>query len=192
MIDATYSWLVTHPLSGELIVGLIVGVVILFLTPVLAPIVDTFWKFCAIRPQRLNIWVLKARLSSAEWEIHRVRRMSKELSYFMYTCFMGLGYMGFALAFLILIAGLLIKMDAHEAVHDAQTWMYRLPQVLQLALMFLTCACLFRFISTAYRLYRAAVDPASSLNELAVKVEMLGKKLGLNTPIGEGPAHEEP
>jgi hypothetical protein len=192
VIDAIYSWLITHPLSGELIVGLIVGFVILFFTPILAPIVDTFWKFCAIRPQRLNVWVLKARLSSAEWELYRVRRISKELSFLMYTCFKGMGYMGFVLASLIAIAVITGKIDFHRAANDAQGWIYHLARILQVALIFWVYSFFFRFLSTVDRVTKGVISPVSSLKELTAKVAKLEGKLGLNAPLGEDPAPEKP
>lgn len=191
MIDAIYSWLITHPLSGELIVGLIVGFVILFFTPILAPIVDTFWKFCAIRPQRLNVWVLKARLSSAEWELHTIRRMSIELPYLLLACFRGLGYMGLTLVSLIPGVGLVGLTVAEEAAHHTQGWIY-LPRIFLPAFIFLTFLGLFRFVSTFDLVAKAVMDPVSSLKELTVKVAKLKKKLGLNAELGDEPAPEKP
>jgi len=128
VIDAIYSWLITHPLSGELIVGLIVGFVILFFTPILAPIVDTFWKFCAIRPQRLNVWVLKARLSVLSGSSIGSDGYPRAVLLIVHLL-QGDGLYGVCPRFFNCDCGDHRQIDFHRAANDAQGWIYHLARI---------------------------------------------------------------
>lgn len=86
-MDTIHLWLQAHPLTAELFVG----IVILFVTPLVTPVVNTFWAFCSIPPQRFGKWLLKARLERAESERRSILRMRDETPHLIFACLRCLG-----------------------------------------------------------------------------------------------------
>ncbi|HEY1804643.1 MAG TPA: hypothetical protein VGG45_09185 [Terracidiphilus sp.] len=84
MLGEIYEWSKSHPLSSAIAINVIVGIALLFLSPVVAPIVNGFWKLGAVPPQRLNLWLLKARLASAESRLRTTQRIQEDIR--AYVC----------------------------------------------------------------------------------------------------------
>lgn len=86
MVQNLHAWLIANPITRDILIAFVVGLLILFLTPALSQPIETFWRFWSIPPQRINIWLLKARLSSAEHRRYRLRRMQRDMRYFVLHC----------------------------------------------------------------------------------------------------------
>lgn len=100
MVQSIHAWLIANPITRDVIIGMVVGLLILFLTPALSPAIETFWRFWSIPPQKLNIWLLKARLSSAQARRKRLQRQRYDLRYFVLSCVRCTFYMQFTLLFI--------------------------------------------------------------------------------------------
>jgi hypothetical protein len=92
-----HSWLIGHPITKDVLI-MVLGLV---LGPVVTKGVPFLWKLRAIPPQRLNVWILKARLSRAESRLHKLIGICKEPGRLTFECFLSLLYLGIALVFLI-------------------------------------------------------------------------------------------
>jgi len=177
MTEAVYSWLKAHPLTGEAIIGMIVGILIIFMTPVLSPIVTTFWKFCSIPPQRLSVWLLKARLSSAESQSKDIIRLGKDPAYLMYACFKGLGLMGVLVAMAVAGEGASIKYLILVATHSTKQIDITLGRFFIVYACLSMFAILFVIVSIINRIKKAVLSPRSSLKKLALDIARLEEKL---------------
>ena len=114
MIDALNSWLKDHPLQE----GLVFLVLSIVLTKVTLSALGTFWKFSKIPPQRLNIWILKARLSFAEAKLARFVKMRDDLKHLILSCFVVLLSVGIALVFGMVSCSEALSIQIHEATHQ--------------------------------------------------------------------------
>jgi hypothetical protein len=180
VIDTTYTWLTAHPLSSQLIVGIVVGVMILFLTPVLMPKVSTFWNFCAIPPQRLSLWWLKAKLSIAEFEFNEICKLRDELPYLIYSCFRGILNIGICLCCLILSCLVVVLQNSPLVIEPRTKLELFIGGVLFLLLVLIGYVYLFRCFAISGRVFRAVMDPESSLEALESRIAKLTEKLHLD------------
>ncbi|WP_348263194.1 hypothetical protein P8935_01240 [Telmatobacter sp. DSM 110680] len=173
MVDDAYLWLKAHPLSAEVIIGLTVGLILLLLTPVLSPMVNTFWRFCAIPPQRLNIWILKARLAGAVSQRRTFRRVTSDSKYVIYICFKAGFYAIFFITFCVATFSLLTMKEVRDASHVPIRLDYQLSQWVVGFTMALAFGILFRITSDFVTLTLAVQVPHQHLDSLTAKITKL-------------------
>lgn len=183
MTEAIHLWLAANPIKTELIIGIIVGVVVgvflLFLTPKLAPVVDVFWKFCAIPPQRLNVWMLKARLASAESKLYPVRRMKEDTHHLIFYCFWAVCHFLAAVLFIclsILLAGLATMVFL---VHVAQTVVFFSSLITAVVTLVFVFAAVVGGLNATRAINDAIFGSEATLCALAERVEVLAGRLQL-------------
>jgi hypothetical protein len=86
MIATIHNWLTEHPIWQSVIINAIVGITLI--------IIVANWKyivaFSRIPPQRLSIWLQKAKLNAAENKLYMFRRADRDSRYAvnMYTKFL--------------------------------------------------------------------------------------------------------
>ena len=187
MFDVIQSWWMAHPIAREAIFAVIFAILLFFLTPLLSPAVETFWKLWAIPPQRLNLWILKARLSSAELRLRRLLRLCSDTRYFVFTCFMGLGY-------LVLSSTCVTLSRIEAAVNEMGT-----PKISAHSLglgfyMFILPAywAMFQFLRKMNALSEAVSRPTKAKAKISSRIETLRKKLRPKGEASEGAALVEP
>jgi hypothetical protein len=113
MFAAIHSWLMAHPLTRELGWFLLT----LFVTPILAARIPVVWKFLKIPPQRLNVWILKARLSATESRLEKVRKLGSDLPYLIVACTACLSLAILAGALLNLTYLMTMRQDVAPGLH---------------------------------------------------------------------------
>lgn len=190
MIVATiHSWLIGSPIWCIVIFTLILGLILWFLEPILEPIRGTFWRFCAIPPQRLSVWILKARLSSAEMKLVWFHQICNDMRRFIYQCCLSLGS--------LVVVGVLLTMFSIViaiAGDDMHTFadLHATPSVHMRALaqvvgdlvsgaMIIMVMCGFMiYASRSFKEVTSAVlNPLDGENKLKARVARLKEKLGL-------------
>jgi len=77
-----HTWLEARPIARDLIFGAF----FLIITPLITPIVTMLWKFCTIPPQRLNKWILKARIENLIYKQMIIQRLRSDMRFFVFTC----------------------------------------------------------------------------------------------------------
>lgn len=138
----------------EWVVAFIAGIVLLFLTPVLAPIVDVFWRLFRIPPQRLGMWILKARLSSAKSRLAKVRLMRADTRFLVFHCFWSLYHLAITLivfSLCVLGVGLVGETLTVRVTHPA--------------VPFLGQIIIIPVLGYAYSLVLSASNTAMSIND---------------------------
>ena len=178
-----HDWLITHPITFA---------VMLFFAAIPFSLYATEIKqFLKIPPQRLSVWVLKARLSSAEDRLRASQRLRKDTRYFV---FVAIRVVSLDLA-LVLCTVLVIGLPLTESLPKRQTpiWLIRI------AVDVFVCGsvlCLLK--SAAYtNLLRGALFNSAEhkLNALKEKIERLRGRLekkGIVMPHAPSPAIQCP
>jgi hypothetical protein len=179
MLGSVHSWLLTNPLATEGIIGVTVGIFLLLLTPKVSPLVDTFWRFWAIPPQRLNVWVLKARLSSAESRLFKVQRMREDIRYLVFYCFWSLHGVVIVLVLLCLVVFLELVTDKSVIVHHAGTMPLSSSQMfaIELLVLIVIYVVMLLALNTAKAVKDAVLGAADMVETLEAGVEKLKARL---------------
>lgn len=183
MFDVIQFWWVAHPIAREAVFPLIIGILVLFLTPLLSPVVETFWRLWAIPPQRLSTWVLRVRLSNAEWRLYRLLRLRSDMRYFAFTCFMGLTSLLMSTSFLVL---------SYISIAIAETGISEISVRIatKCVYIFSLLACLFLLQCTSkmIALGEAVSRPTEAKAKISSRIETLQEKLRLKGEACEGVA----
>jgi hypothetical protein len=98
MLASVDNWLTAHPLWHDVLV--LVGTIAL--APFIGRMLATLQKLVSIPPQRLNIWILQARISSTDSSLQRLHRLRNDQSYLIVECLDDLSSALFAILALIL------------------------------------------------------------------------------------------
>jgi len=175
--QSIHAWLMTHPISRDFIIAAVVGILILFLTPALNPVVFTFWRFCRIPPQRLGVWALKARLASAESRQHRVARLAHEPQYLIGYSFASLVFLGLAILLMVLASALHMDSKLHGILDHSQQPIIRNLSPLAI-LSFLTgYGATLIALAMASLVLDATLTPVRSASKLASRISKLRGRL---------------
>jgi len=175
MTTTVHSWLKENPLMTEAIIGLAVGVVLLFLSPIFAPMVDSFWRFWRLPPQRLNIWILKARLASAEKKRIRLAWMRGDIRFLVFFCSRSLFFIGMALGFFLVAGG------SFAVAHWERT-LVMVPLAITIISLFTAYLLLLVAINLTKEISDAVFVPDRTKGELTRRVEELKQKLRVTSP----------
>lgn len=160
-----HAWIISHPITFA---------VFLFVAAIPFSIYSTEIKqFLKIPPQRLNVWILKARLSSAEDRLWVSNKLRNDMRFFVYVA---LRTSGLDLAAMLCTA-LTIGLPMTEIIPKQQTpiWFIRI------AVYFFLCADVACFLKAA--VYMKLLREASSvyakqkLDALNEKIENLRRRL---------------
>jgi len=135
----------------------------------------TFWKFCAIPPQRLNIWIIKARLSSAELKLRRYFKMRDDLRFLVFYSFVTLFFLGIAMTLFSIVQ---IILTVAAAMHQAG-----IPKitgsVLSIIAFLIGYVSLLIALITSIEIIKAIGNPSRTLKELLLRIENLKERLRL-------------
>jgi hypothetical protein len=191
VLDAIQSWWMAHPIAREAVFPLIIAILFLFLTPLLTPIVETFWKLWTIPPQRLSTWIVKARLSSAEEKFRRLRAIHDHLHFLVFACFADLLSLGVVLVFLGMGSLLGTATIIHWALHQATA---AAVQEAVLCLVSFVVAYLSMFLAVAlfFEILDAVLLPEETLRKLSSRIEKLRQKLEMDGKGIHTPPHAQP
>jgi hypothetical protein len=175
MFTSAQNWLNANPLWHDALV--------LVATIVLAPFITrtllTFKKFVSIPPQRLNIWILKARISSADSELQDFYRLRQDQSYLIARCFISLILT--TLAATVLVSALLL--DVSRAVvrlglHGPGNFMLGRPGLFVVSgFQLVGCCCLVYIWMSALTIRQAIIGGDTREQMLKVHLERLKTKL---------------
>jgi hypothetical protein len=124
MIESVDQWLTAHSLWHDAII-LVLTIV---LTPLISRTLSTFKKFISIPPQRLNVWILKARISSADAQLAHLYCLRQDQSYLIVKCFQCMvlmvgGSTLYIVCFLINLSGfqaLTADLVIHQITHNGE------------------------------------------------------------------------
>jgi hypothetical protein len=162
--------------AHEWVIAFVAGIILLFLTPVLAPVVDIFWKFCRIPPQRLGVWMLKARLSSAKSKLMKVREMREDTRFLIFYCFWSLLHLAVALIVFCLcilgegLVGEMISVHIQRGVPVA-------GQILLVPVLAFGYASVLSAINTAKAINDAVFVPGTAIDALEDRIKTLTARL---------------
>jgi hypothetical protein len=81
--SAIHRWLIEHPLWCVFVIAPLVSLFVIYAA-------HTLWDFFKVKPQQLNVWILKARISSADSRLQRLYRLRSDQSYLIVRCFQSL------------------------------------------------------------------------------------------------------
>jgi hypothetical protein len=115
MLTPVERWLTANPLWHDALF-LVLSII---LAPFITHVWSTFTKFVKIPPQRLNIWILQARISSTDSSLQRLHRLRNDQSYLIVECLDDLSSALFAILALILSVIALSRQQL--ALHDPHT-----------------------------------------------------------------------
>jgi hypothetical protein len=148
------------------------------IAPLLTPIVITFWKLLSIPPQRLNVWILKARLSSMLQNLKRHRRAYKDIRYLVSLCLSCLLIMILSLFLFIIAMAILFERRTTTAQH-------RHSDLPDLAMLFLFFVNSYAGVLFAHRLYVAVLNATrryeSVSRRMICRVQLLRSKIQLKS-----------
>jgi hypothetical protein len=82
-IQAIHDWIVAHPVAFPLFLAIGIGIPSSVFS-------GEIRQFILLPPQKIGIWLLKARINAIRVRAFRVRRMSKSVHYTLYQIFYGI------------------------------------------------------------------------------------------------------
>jgi hypothetical protein len=86
MFSGVHRWLVDSPLWVAFVIAPLFSAFVLYVAVAL-------WNFFKVKPQQLNIWILKARLAMAESRLHQLDRLLNDQRYLIAKCLQSIFYM---------------------------------------------------------------------------------------------------
>ncbi len=193
------DWFATHPFYGMLIAFALS----LFFVPILSPLVSTFWRFIQIPPQKLNVWILKARLASANARLKQARMLVSNQRYLILSCSSCLFVLGSSILSLITVLLLLPLLDS-DGSHKAFTVIMTYPftgsdwikhQITQQIIFFLFLSYTLFLISLdrLRRIRQAVLIETGTVESLQRKIDKLTSNLEVLSPAAvhgnDGHAH---
>jgi hypothetical protein len=130
--ESLEKWLGEHTIWHDVLVL----VLTIALAPSITRMLSTFKKFISIPPQRLNVWILKARISEVDNQLQRFYRLRNDQSYLIVECFVSLLIILLIIFLLtLLVLGLIeTRMPLSPAPHKLlpSNWRHFTPLVLRL------------------------------------------------------------
>jgi hypothetical protein len=173
MLNVLQSWLTIHPISRDLIFG----VLFLFIGPLIAPKAITFWKFFSIPPQRLGVWILRARLSGAQWRLLDFHKIHDDLPYLIFSCLRCLFYFIASQVGFVLGSCLSILLHVRLYVEHKQGALLFMDKTLLLLIMSISYVGLI-WSFTTFRRIRLVITHADYIrNDLETKILILTTRL---------------
>ena len=174
MVDAFNSWLKEHPLQD--------GVIFLVLSIVFGrygfPALAVFWKLFKIPPQRLNVWVLKARLSALEAKRARLFLAHNDEKYLILQCTRAL-VLVVCSSFLLALPCFMFLADAIEKVRHQLTTTPEAHWVLSVVMFLLGYLFSIYAVGILFEINAAVVGLESTLTRLSFKIDRIKQKLRL-------------
>ncbi len=117
-LDFIHAWIAGHSISFALILAFGIG----------APssiYASEIKQFLRLPPQRLNVWILRARLSATELKIVRIKRAQKDLRYFIFSA-LEAGVFFASWLFLPLFLGAIVVVTMqYRPEHYYSLWMWK-------------------------------------------------------------------
>jgi hypothetical protein len=153
-----HAWLISHPITLA---------VSLFIAAIPFSLYSTEIKqFLKTPPQRLSVWILKARLSSAEYRLSELQLMHEDIRYFIYTCFISLGALGMGIFFAVF--------PIIPFPHSHSGW----PDLICLYSSIVMSVAFFAYsVKVSVVVTDATMDIEGTLNALNEKIERLRGRL---------------
>ena len=155
-------WLIQHPISF--------GFATLVISCIVSIYAEPLRRFIAISPQRLSVWVLKARIDAAVSRLEQIKRYRQDFS-LMFLYFMRVVLL--VLSSLVLIA-VLIDTDITRAGK---------PSVFRTITWILTISLSQTFLFRAYLTYKYLAWPGHFSRRLYAKVTRLKERLDAKTEL---------
>jgi hypothetical protein len=116
-VQAVHDWIVAHPVAFPIFLAIGISVPSSVFS-------GEIRQFIMLPPQKIRIWLLKARINAIRVRAFRVRRMSKSVHYTLYQLFYGIFEMLMALLLMTIL--ILARMDGIAAPQHASMFAYRI------------------------------------------------------------------
>jgi hypothetical protein len=95
-IDKTFTdrWLVDNPLWVTFVIAPLFSAFLLY-------VVLALWSFVKVKPQQLNLWILRSQLLKAESKLQDFHRLREDQRYLIFSCFEYLFYLGLSITLVL-------------------------------------------------------------------------------------------
>ncbi len=177
MADAISSWSASHPLSTWVLGVVLSGLIAAWITLAW----PTIRKFCALPPQRLSLWILKARIVGVESRISVTASIRKDLRVLALSCFWTLFRWGFALAALCTANTYFAVVTLGKAAHVADTHQIFFLETAAWVLWILSIIFGVLAMISARQIFDAFAAPNETIAKLTARIERLNEKLRSKT-----------
>jgi hypothetical protein len=165
-----------HPLQN--------GLIFLALSIVLAkfgvPAAIILWKFAKIPPQRLNVWIIKARLSASESKLRRLDWLRSDMKRLILHCFLALTVLCSSTSLIVISLDEMVIFEIRHAAHQSTTGRID-PQIIGTFGFAAANLSFVGFWFLASEIIQAVKNPDAKFVKLSSKIERLKEKLQLKS-----------
>jgi hypothetical protein len=163
-VQVIHDWIVAHPVAFPLLLAVGISVPSSVFS-------GEIRQFLLLPPQKIRVWLLKARINAIRVRAFRVRRMSKSVHYTLYQLFYGI--FGILMSLQLMTILILGRMDGIASPQHANMHVYRIIPFLYYLVIIYSIVTMVRVLD----LVMMASDYKRSIERLADATVLLQDRL---------------